>query len=173
MSFSIPVPDRNDPQWTRSAGLFVRRGQGTHRTASGDVYTIKATAAETNGGLGLIEATVPSGGGPTAHAHGTEDEAFYILSGELEFLNGEETFIGTPGDFIFIPRGTRHRFKNISVHAAKMLVMFTPGGHEQFFLDYQDEAQVGREPAEWGPEKYAELEEAVRQYQVTMLPEDQ
>jgi len=28
---------------------------------------------------GLIEATVPPGSGPTAHAHSAEDEAFYIL----------------------------------------------------------------------------------------------
>ncbi len=37
--------------------------------AVGDVYTIKATGAQTNGGFGFVEATVPAGGGPQAHAH--------------------------------------------------------------------------------------------------------
>ncbi len=30
--------------------------------------------------LGFAETTVPPGAGPVAHAHGDEDEAFYLLS---------------------------------------------------------------------------------------------
>jgi hypothetical protein len=66
---------------------------------SGDTDTIKASGESTNGSLGLVEATVPPGGGPVAHAHNRTDEAFYVLSGELEILDGARTFVAGAGDF--------------------------------------------------------------------------
>jgi len=85
---------------------------------------------------------VPPGGGPIAHAHTKADEAFYILSGELEILDGMRTFVVGTGDFVFVPRGIRHRFKNTGVHLARMLFMFSPGGEEGVFAygDYRDQA---------------------------------
>jgi quercetin dioxygenase-like cupin family protein len=68
--------------------------------------------------LGLVEATVPPGGGPVAHAHTRTDEAFYVLSGELEILDGSYTFVAHAGDFVFIPRGIGHRVKNKGAHGA-------------------------------------------------------
>ncbi|MGW2939337.1 cupin domain-containing protein [Streptomyces sp. NPDC001156] len=76
-------------------------------------------------GFGLIEATVPAGGGPPAHAHTEQEETFYILDGELEFLDGDHIFTAVAGDFVHIPRGIRHRFTNKGNHAAKMIFMFT------------------------------------------------
>ncbi|WP_407676868.1 cupin domain-containing protein [Phytohabitans aurantiacus] len=43
--------------------------------------------------------------------HPNEDETFYLLAGELEFLNGDQTFTAVAGDLVHIPRGTRHRFR--------------------------------------------------------------
>jgi quercetin dioxygenase-like cupin family protein len=136
MSFDWSDLPVDDPEWYKSRALYVPSGQGPTVWAAGDIYTIKATAAQTKGGFGLIEATVPAGGGPGPHAHADEEESFYMLSGELEFLDGENTFTATAGDFIHIPRGVRHRFKNVGNHAARMLFMFTPGGVEQHIANH-------------------------------------
>ena len=120
---------------------------------SGDTYTIKASGESTRGSLGSVEATVPPGGGPIAHVHAKADEASYVLNGELEILNGSRTFTAGTGDFIFIPRGTRHRFKNKGVHSVRMLFMLTPGGEESVFK-YGDPAQPGQPPPAWGIERF-------------------
>ncbi|MGH8920922.1 MAG: cupin domain-containing protein, partial [Actinomycetes bacterium] len=114
--------------------------------AAGDVYTIKAFGSQTKGGFGLIEATVPAGGGPPPHAHPGEEETFYVLDGELEFLDGDHLFNAVAGDFIHIPRGIRHRFHNKRMHAARMLFMFSPAGAEQVIADHALAARPGESP---------------------------
>jgi len=56
------------------------------------------------------------------------DEAFYLVYGELELLTGDQVFTARSGDFIFVPRGNRHRFRNTGLHTAKVLFMYSPGG---------------------------------------------
>ncbi|MFG2371195.1 cupin domain-containing protein [Streptomyces sp. NPDC048504] len=33
---------------------------------------------------------MPPGGGPAPHVHAHTDETFYLVSGELEFLDGDD-----------------------------------------------------------------------------------
>ncbi|GAA3756821.1 cupin domain-containing protein [Streptomyces tremellae] len=172
MTFTIPVPDRDDPRWTRRGAVLVRSFEGIPRWGVGDTYTIKLTAGQTGGSLGFIEASVPPGGGPDAHAHGDEDETFYLLDGELEFLNGDETFTARTGDLVFVPRGNRHRFKNTGDRTARMVFLFTPGGFEDFFVTAGDEPRPGEEAPVWGPERYEAIVSGFEKYHVTQLPED-
>ncbi len=58
--------------------------------AGGDVYSTLATGAQTAGGYFLTHAIVPPGGGPPPHIHTREEEAFYIVRGDLSFLLGDE-----------------------------------------------------------------------------------
>jgi len=168
---SLPIHN-DDPRYTKSGALYVPATEGLTKWFAGDVYTIKASRASTNGSLGLVEATVPPGGGPIAHAHTKTDEAFYILSGELEMLDGARRFMAHTGDFVFVPRGIRHRFKNIGVHATKVLFMFTPGGEEGVFA-YGDEPQPARMPSPWTPERFAtpEILRFSEESGVQILPE--
>ena len=145
--------DTQDPRYSASGAVHVPAGEGPTTWFAGDTYTIKASRESTNGSLGLVDATVPPGGGPVAHIHTRTDEAFYVLSGQLEILDGARTFIAGTGDFVFIPRGTRHRFKNTGVHGARMLFMFTPGGDEGVFR-YGDEPQPGHPPPVWTAERF-------------------
>jgi quercetin dioxygenase-like cupin family protein len=91
-------------------GIHVPSGGGVTKWFSGDVYSVKLTAQQTNGAVGVVEASVPPGGGPVAHTHADQDETFYVISGELEFLDGERTFMAGPGNLVHCPRRTRHRF---------------------------------------------------------------
>src|ERR1700727_3521377 len=91
VSFSVQDTEV-DPRY-RSSGIYVPGSGGVTKWFSGDVYSVKLTAEQTRGTVGLIEGSVPPGGGPVPHTHRDQDETFYLLSGELEFLDGEKTFI--------------------------------------------------------------------------------
>jgi mannose-6-phosphate isomerase-like protein (cupin superfamily) len=143
-----------DPRYTTSGALHVPAGEGPTYWVAGDVYTLKATRETTAGSLGFAEASVPPGGGPVAHVHLRADEAFYVLAGELEMLDGGRTFTARTGDFVFIPRGIRHRFKNTGVHTVRLLFLFTPGGNELAFR-LGDRARPGEPAPAWGPERFA------------------
>jgi mannose-6-phosphate isomerase-like protein (cupin superfamily) len=160
---SLPIPDSSpeDPR-TRSGGsLFVPAGTGITKWVAGDVYTLKATAQTTNGAFGFIDASVPPGGGPIAHVHNRSDEAFYIVSGELEFLDGDHTYTAKSGDFIYVPRGVRHRFKNMGLHTAKLLFMYTPGGPEALFTEAGDEPNPGVPVPPWDMARFAQVQEVL------------
>ncbi|MEE1788802.1 quercetin 2,3-dioxygenase [Streptomyces sp. SP17BM10] len=123
--------------------LHVPAGQGPSVWLNGDVYTVKVDTAQSGGTITLLEASVPPGGGPPAHDHRNEDEAFYLLEGELEFFADGQTYDVRAGDFVFVPKGTVHRFRNKGLHAAKQLLIFTPSGFEEFFLQAGVDARPG------------------------------
>jgi len=99
----------------------------------GDIYSLLVTGKESNNVFFQFEATVPEGGGPPPHVHTREDETFYVVSGNLEILLGDTMHRAKAGDFVYIPRGTVHRFKNIGSGMAVQLVTFSPAGIEGFF----------------------------------------
>jgi quercetin dioxygenase-like cupin family protein len=118
---SLPIP------------YAIAAGAGERIWIVGDTLTIKATGATTGGALALFEVDAAPGGGPPPHTHEHEDEVFYVLDGTFEILLGDERVTAGPGDVAFVPRGVVHRFANIGETAARILVLFTPGGMEGFF----------------------------------------
>ncbi|HEY0815726.1 MAG TPA: cupin domain-containing protein [Pseudonocardia sp.] len=135
------------------SGLHLPSSSGTTVWFNGDVLTVKLTAADTGGRLGLVKASVPPGGGPAPHQHASTDETFYMIDGELEFLDGDRVFTAGPADVVFIPRGTVHRFHNPGLTHASMVFCYTPGGAEQLFVEGGDQAQPGVQVQPWGPER--------------------
>ncbi len=87
-----------------------------------------------------MEALVPAGGGPPPHIHTREDETYYVLAGEIEVLLGEETVVAGPNDFVNIPRGTVHCFRNTGTETARMVLTFTPAGIEGWFEECLERA---------------------------------
>lgn len=154
-------------------GIYVPSDGGVVKWFSGDVYSVKLTAAQTGGSLGVVEASVPPGGGPVAHTHADQDETFFLIAGELEFLDGDRTFIAGPGDLVHCPSGTRHRFKNIGFHTARMLFFYTPGGSEGLFVEGGDDPVSGIQVPTWGPERFqGPMLDLFEKYGVAALPED-
>jgi mannose-6-phosphate isomerase-like protein (cupin superfamily) len=66
------------------------------------------------------------------HTHTREDEAYYVLSGELEVVVGDEVFILTAGDSLMAPRDIPHRLRNSGKVENHYLIMFSPSGFEGF-----------------------------------------
>ncbi len=128
MSLPMPQISPDDPRWTKRGAIYIPADEGVTKWVSDSVYSVKVHSDITDGHLGFVEAQVPPGSGPVAHVHNRNSEAFYLLDGELEFLNGDEKITARSGDFIYVPPGIRHRFLNKSTRHAKMLFLFTPGG---------------------------------------------
>lgn len=110
--------------------------EGRCMAVVGDVYRFLATGAETDGKYAQLEAIVGPGGGPPPHVHSREEEAFYILEGEITFQIGDKTIVATPGMFANIPVGVTHSFRNDGKKPAKMLITIAPAGLEQMFLEF-------------------------------------
>jgi mannose-6-phosphate isomerase-like protein (cupin superfamily) len=170
MSISLSQPDPS-LYTTIGEAVHVPAGAGVTKWFFGDTYSIKLTSQLTNGSLGLIEAPVPPGGGPVAHTHAHEDEIWYLISGELEFLSGDQTCNAGPGDVVFIPRTVRHRFRNLGVDYVKMLFLFTPGGSENIFIEGGDEPKPGQSAQLWGPERLEKLADLMVTYGIEAVPE--
>jgi quercetin dioxygenase-like cupin family protein len=115
--------------------IQFRNGEGPAFTAVGDVYRILATGEQTGGAYALSEARVLPGGGPPPHIHHREDEAFFVLEGEITFRLGDRTVVAKPGTFIQGPRGIPHAFKNETNAPARMLIFVTPPGFDQFLAE--------------------------------------
>lgn len=100
----------------------------------GALFRIKGRKETTNGTLGLVEADFWGGMGTPLHLHHHEDEAFYIIDGEIRFRRGDEDFTAGGGEFVFAPREIPHCFKVLG-RGARALVMVTPAGLEHMFID--------------------------------------
>jgi len=72
-------------------------------------------------------------GGPRLHSHPGFDETFYVVSGEWEFVAGDEKFIAESGSVVHLPRGVFHSFRSTGRVAGKLLGFAVPGGIEDFF----------------------------------------
>jgi quercetin dioxygenase-like cupin family protein len=138
------------------AGLHVPAGGGITTWFNGDIVTTKLTAQQSGGALSLMEATVPPGGGPVPHIHPKTDETFYLIAGELEFLQGDRVITAKAGDLVFCPRGITHRFTNTGIQPARMVFVYTPGGPEGLFIEVGDEPVPGTQVQPWGPERLTE-----------------
>ena len=75
------------------------------------LMTTKASMAETGGAYSLTEHLVTAASNPPMHVQIDEDEAFYILDGEVEFEVDGDVVIATPGTFAFVARGAAHLFR--------------------------------------------------------------
>jgi quercetin dioxygenase-like cupin family protein len=94
---------------------------------------VKLGRSDTNGAVAIFHQDVPPMSGPPLHRHSCEDEWFYVLDGEITFEVDGDRMVLRAGSSAFAPRGTAHTFKNFRDRSAKMLVIVTPGGFQQFF----------------------------------------
>ena len=95
---------------------------------------VKAAAEDTGGAFSLLETVTAPGGGPPLHLHDRVDEAFYVLDGTYEFVCGDRSIAAGTGDFVLLPRGVPHRYRSGN-QGGRMLMLFSPGGTEQYFRD--------------------------------------
>lgn len=143
----------------------------------GDVETLRrpkvtnafvATGSVTNGQFGLFQYTMqPHAGGPDAHFHKTFSESFYIVEGTVRLFNGEKWVDTSAGDFLYVPEGGIHAFRNDSDALAQILILFAPAPpRENYFRELAELMDSGRR-AELSDEEYAEFLARHDQYMVS------
>ncbi len=99
---------------------------------------------------GMVETPVKPGSGPTYHSHAREDETFYVVSGTAEVWIDREVFRCEAGDRVFGPRNVFHTYRNVGNTDLKMILVYTPGGFEQSFLDREAMLEAGKDQSEVG-----------------------
>jgi mannose-6-phosphate isomerase-like protein (cupin superfamily) len=106
--------------------IVIAPGQG-HRL--GNVEFLARTADTPRFNLGIIE--IAPGRELEAHAHAREDDAFYILEGEMTFLFGDEAVAAPPGTFVLVPPGVEHAFRNDGAAPVRMFNIHAPAGFDR------------------------------------------
>jgi mannose-6-phosphate isomerase-like protein (cupin superfamily) len=137
---------------TSNVSQAVAQDEGQSFWFLGTLMTLKASAETTRGAFGLIEQLAPAGFAPPRHVHHAEDEAFYLLSGEAEFLVGDQTWPVTSGGYVYLPRDVPHSFRVGAAAPARLLQWTYPAGLENFFVELGTPATARVLPPPAGPE---------------------
>jgi quercetin dioxygenase-like cupin family protein len=109
----------------RIVALGPHDGTAVADPVEGDV-TFKARARESGGALAVFERELPPGAAVREHAHAAQEEALYVLGGEVRVRLGEHTYPCAAGAFLLIPRGTRHAIANDGGAPARVLAVLSP-----------------------------------------------
>ncbi len=95
-----------------------------------------STGAGTDGLFGLYRWEFsPAVSGPSPHFHRTLAESFYVLSGEVTVYDGTGWRKAHPGDYLHVPPGGLHGFRNESGAEASMLLHFAPGAPREGYFE--------------------------------------
>jgi quercetin dioxygenase-like cupin family protein len=140
-----------------SAGEQIAAASSEPLWFLGTFVRIKLDGEQTDGRFALIEVVAPHGASPPLHSH-PQDETFYVLDGEITVWVLEQDDLaaaaaedppwiarrarrGGPGMVAFAAAGVPHTFR-VESDSAKMLVLSTPAGVEQYI-------RALGEPAQW------------------------
>jgi quercetin dioxygenase-like cupin family protein len=136
----------------------------------GDRYTYLLTGEQTGGGCFLCEAYVLPGNGTPPHVHSREDETFYVVEGEFEFLVDGAPVRLKAGEHLFARRDVPHNFRNVGPEPGKMIITATPAGLEDFFSEIGAKLS-GRDdaPVPPSPDDIARLIATAPKYGLTIL----
>ncbi|AWM87605.1 cupin domain-containing protein [Microvirga sp. 17 mud 1-3] len=110
----------------------------------GNLLRFHARSPDTGGAYCLVETLTAPGAGTPPNRHPSDDEAFYVLEGAFEFLVGDETVTAAAGDFVKVPNGAVHAFKNVGEAPGRLLIINAPGrAHDGFFREAGDPMPAG------------------------------
>jgi len=98
------------------------------------LWIVLADGRDTGGRFSMMEQLLPKGSGPGPHTHTWSDETFYMLDGEITLLVGDEIRTARKGDFVMVPRSTRHAFR-VDSETARFLNGYTPASMEALIVE--------------------------------------
>jgi mannose-6-phosphate isomerase-like protein (cupin superfamily) len=150
--------------------LHVPPGEGRSFWLLGELYTAKAVGEDTGGEFAFVEAITLPQAGPPPHIHHREDETFWVLEGEFEFMVGDGTVRAPAGTFVHAPKGSPHTYKNVRTTPDRYVTTIRPAGFEQFFFEVSDPAEDPRaQPPAHGQEVIERIMMAAPRYGLEIL----
>ncbi|GAA2354375.1 cupin [Catellatospora methionotrophica] len=129
-----------------SAGFHPADAAEGVTMTTGSIARFVAPGGATQGRFGLFEwVSAPRTGGTDAHLHKTFSESFYVTAGALTLYDGTKWITARSGDFLHVPEGVAHGFRNDTDETASMLVLFAPAPpREKFFRELAEIGASGR-----------------------------
>lgn len=126
-----------------------------YRSYQGGYFQTLIAPEQTGNALALLELTLPKGAEPPPHIHTREDEAFYVLDGEISVTIADSVTLLKKGEALFAPRNVPHSFK-ILTEKATLMNLITPGTLWNYFIEFSEPlpelpaavATAGAPPAE-------------------------
>ena len=100
------------------------------RTPGGADVVIKLSAQATGGAMTIFETANDAGG---EHRHANMEEVFVVIAGAYVFELDDVEHAAPAGTIVFLPRGTRHRFRSVGHEPGRVLSFTTPGGIDRLF----------------------------------------
>ena len=156
----------NEDVLDKPGTTVLETGQGRSFWLMGDFYAIKTTAEQTGGAYSVTEVESFPGNGPPPHIHHREDECIYIVEGAFSIILAERVVDAADGDFVRIPKGTPHTYKNVGAIPGKMLVILSPGGLEQLWADLGQPGTLSETPKNDDPSTLNRLLTLAPKYQL-------
>lgn len=120
-------------------------GEGDSVWSLGGRFTVKLDAVLADGGFMLVEALAFRSTEPPLHVHQREDEAWYVLDGQMTFYVDDRVLVAPSGSFVFAPLGLPHTF-TVDVEPTRVLVFASPAGFEHFALELGTPATSDERP---------------------------
>ena len=90
------------------------------------LMTVKASNADTGGAYCLMEHVLTPASNPPMHIQTDEEEAFYVIDGQIEFEVEGQVVLARAGTFALVPRGAAHTFR-VLTDTARTLVISSTG----------------------------------------------
>ena len=118
-------------------GRLRRAGDVEQLDRTGGTSTrFVAPGSFTDGQYGLFEWHMPAtAGGANPHFHKTFSESFYILTGTVQLYDGRSWADAAQGDFLYVPPGGIHGFRNEADEPASVLMLFAPGAPREAYFE--------------------------------------
>ncbi|MER6750575.1 cupin domain-containing protein [Streptomyces fungicidicus] len=108
--------------------VLTRHAEAETCADPSSVMTLLADSDATADGFTAYRSTFAEGAvGAPAHFHTRATELFFVISGSLRVLVGEEVTVLEAGDFLAVPPHTPHAFAAAPGCEADVLFVFTPG----------------------------------------------
>jgi quercetin dioxygenase-like cupin family protein len=147
-------------------------GEGRSLWVFGELVRFKTTGQQTGGAYSLFEVASRPGTGPPPHVQHREEEAFWVLEGEYEFLIEGRTLTASAGALIYVPKGALHTHNNRGEDVSRMLVTQTPGGLCEKFFEEMGLPGTGPSsvPPAPTPEELRRMMELGRKYGIEYPP---
>ena len=107
-------------------GVIRRPGEGKVMDFQGQRLVIKAGDEQTGNAYDFTEIVFAPHFTVPLHTHQNEEEATFVLEGEMTIRVGDETVTVGPGGYVLGPRGIPHDLRNDSDNPLKVIVMTSP-----------------------------------------------
>ncbi|WOB43369.1 cupin domain-containing protein [Thermoleptolyngbya oregonensis NK1-22] len=120
--------------------MVLKREEGQSLQVLSDRVCIKLKSTDSLSSMTVVTVDVPPNGFVPPHTH-KEEESYYVLEGSMIMYLDSKEFRIEPGDFVHVPAGTTHGYKNNSAQSVKFLAWAVGGRIDEFFIELSEKVR--------------------------------